>query len=356
MLVENIKIKIIDSFYSKIMNNKRKIRIYLPPSYSKKVNQYYPVLYVHDGQNIFNAAESFSGTSWKLHQTAENLINKNLIKEIIIVAVDNMEEERLNEYAHQDGFYKGKKIKARAAKYQNFFIEELMPFIEKRYRVKRDAANTALMGSSLGGLVTLNIGLKRADIFSKLAVMSPSLWWGSNKALAKFKAFNYQNLNSQLWLDIGEAEAGFAAFTEELLSELKKIKNNYPIKIIYYQAPDAVHNERAWAKRVHCPLIYFFGKKGQIKNIKLKGKGIISLNSSPKNRLNPIINYKNSFKMTALDGNFSSLNPELLEINKFGTLKAKKRGLAAVKFSFLGNSALKRIRIINKLNRKHRTN
>lgn len=224
MLKEKIDIKIIENFYSQVLDNSRKIRIYLPPSYSTEKNKYYPVLYVHDGQNVFDAAESYSGESWNLHQTAERLINDNLIEEIIIIAVDNMQEERLSEYAHQDGFYKGKRIKARGFDYEKFLVRELMPFIAKHYRIKKGPENTGLMGSSMGGLVTFNIGLRRTDLFGKLGVMSPSFWWGKSTPSEKINSYKYQNLNSKIWLDTGEAEGRFMSFNEQTITELKHLK------------------------------------------------------------------------------------------------------------------------------------
>ncbi|MFW5687090.1 MAG: alpha/beta hydrolase, partial [Halanaerobium sp.] len=259
MLKEKIEIEIIENFYSEVLNNKRKIRIYLPPSYSTEKNKYYPVLYVHDGQNVFQAAESYSGESWNLHQTAELLIRENLIEEIIIVAADNMQEERLSEYAHQDGIYKGKKVRARGFDYEKFLVRELMPYLAENYRIKMGAENTALMGSSMGGLVTFNIGLRRTDLFSKLAVMSPSFWWGKTSPLEKINSFKYDNLNSKIWLDTGEAEGKFMSFSPGVISRLRELKNNFKLDLIYYQVPEAVHSETAWAERVHCPLLYFYG-------------------------------------------------------------------------------------------------
>ncbi|MFP4199647.1 MAG: alpha/beta hydrolase, partial [Halanaerobium sp.] len=308
MLKEKIEIEIIENFYSEVLNNKRKIRIYLPPSYSTEKNKYYPVLYVHDGQNVFQAAESYSGESWNLHQTAELLIRENLIEEIIIVAADNMQEERLSEYAHQDGIYKGKKVRARGFDYEKFLVRELMPYLAENYRIKMGAENTALMGSSMGGLVTFNIGLRRTDLFSKLAVMSPSFWWGKTSPLEKINSFKYDNLNSKIWLDTGEAEGKFMSFSPGVISRLRELKKNFKLDLVYYQVPEAVHSETAWAERVHCPLLYFYGETGKIKKIELAGSDRIKLKGPPV-RLNPIVTFSSSFKMTALEGEFKSLKP-----------------------------------------------
>jgi len=347
MLKEKIKIKIIKNFYSEVLNNRRKIRIYLPPSYSTNKNKYYPVLYVHDGQNVFHAAESYSGESWNLHQTAEKLIKKNLIEEIIIVAADNMEEERLSEYAHQDGFYKDKRVEARGFEYEKFFIRELMPYIEDNYRVKQGPENTALMGSSMGGLVTFNIGLRRTDLFSKLAVMSPSLWWGKSSPLEKINSYNYQKLDSKIWLDTGEAEGKFMSFNEALISRLKYLKNNLSLDLNYYQVPEAVHSETAWAARVHCPLLYFYGEPGKINKIELIGKKKIALKGDQQ-RINPVLTFNSNFKITALAGKFSSLKPEILKINENGLLIPKKKGRAVIEFEIFNYRVRKNIKIVKK--------
>jgi len=347
MLKEKIDIKIIEDFYSEVLDNKRKIRIYLPPSYSIDKKKHYPVLYVHDGQNVFQAAESYSGESWNLHQTTEQLIRANLIEEIIIVAADNMGEERLSEYAHQDGFYQGKKVKARGFDYEKFLIRELMPFIAEQYRIKDGPENTAMMGSSMGGLLTFNIGLRRTDLFSKLAVMSPSLWWGNSSPLEKINSYNYQNLNSKIWLDTGEAEGKFMSFTEKVISKLKDLKNDFNLDLIYYQVPEAVHSETAWAARVHSPLLYFYGDPGEIKEIELVGRKKITLKGAKK-RINPVLTFNSAFKMTALEGKFRSLKPDLLRINENGVLTPRKKGTAVIEFEIFGHKARKKIKIVNK--------
>lgn len=343
---EKIEIKIIEDFYSKILKNKRKIRIYLPPSYYSQKNKSYPVLYIHDGQNVFYGLESFSGHSWQLHQRADYLIKKNLIEEIIIVAVDHMGKKRLIEYAHQDGFYKGQKIKAAGLKYESFLIEELMPAVEKSLRVKKGAANTALMGSSMGGLVTFNIGLRRPDLFAKLGILSPSFWWGQNSALEKINSYNYDDLESMIWLDTGTEEENFSSFSEALIKKFKELKNIKKLALKVYLVPAGIHSETAWAERVHCPLLYFFGKLGSAQKLELFGRDQIRLKEKEKELLlNPVLSCSSGFKMTVLAGKFRSITPEYLEINKNGILRAKKEGRAEVEFKFSGLRASKEIKI-----------
>lgn len=344
----NREIKIIDNFYSQILKNTRKIRIYLPPSYHSQSNKYYPVLYIHDGQNVFYGLESFSGESWQLHQTADYLIKENLIEEIIIIAVDHMGEKRLSEYGHQAGFYRGEKVQAAGFNYEKFLIEELMPAVEANLRVKKGAANTALIGSSMGGLVTFNIGLRRPDLFGRLGIMSPSLWWGNSTALEKINSYNYADLKSRIWLDTGSAEKNFNSFSEELIKKFKELKNIKGLDLKVYLDPAGIHSETAWADRVYCPLLYFFGEIGEARNLKLFGPNLIGIKEKDQ-LLNPVLTYSSGFKMTVLAGDFKSLAPDYLKVNKNGVLSPQKAGKAEVEFKARAFKAVKKIKIKKQL-------
>lgn len=347
MTAKDIEIIVIEDFYSHKLNNQRDIKIYLPPSYNSKQNKYYPVLYTHDGQNVFEGAESYSGDSWNLHKTAQYLIENNMMEEIIIIAVDNMGEERLNEYAYEDGIYQGEKVKAKAESYEEFITEELMPIIKEGFRIKEGPENTALMGSSMGGLVTFNIGLRRPDLFGSLAVMSPSLWWGKSSPIQKFNSYDYSNLKTKIWLDTGDSEGESMSFSDAVIDKFIEIKNNNDIDFLYYLATGAIHNELDWGARVHCPLLYFFGNIGEMKDIKLYGKEIIKVGKIDA-KINPVISFDSGFKMTVLDGSFKSLNPALLKIDNKGNLTPKKAGNAKIKFRAYGLKAFKKIKIVEK--------
>src|SRR5205085_8623287 len=148
------------AFPSKVLGNRRQVLVYLPPGYSRFSRRRYPVLYLHDGQNVFDAATSFAGTEWRVDETAQRLIRENLIEPLIIVAIANTGEDRIHEYAPTPGVIdenakRKKRGKGWARRYGRFLIEELKPYIDKQYRTKPEAEFTGLGGSSVGALLTL---------------------------------------------------------------------------------------------------------------------------------------------------------------------------------------------------------
>src|SRR5207244_13523119 len=139
----------------------------------------YPVLYLYDGQNVFDAATSFAGVEWGVDETAQRLIRRKLIEPLIIVAVANIGEERIHEYAPTAGViepkdHPRKHSRGLARIYGQFLIEELKPFLDKKYRTKPEAEFTGLGGSSLGALATLAMGILFSETFTRLIVMSTS--------------------------------------------------------------------------------------------------------------------------------------------------------------------------------------
>src|SRR5436305_9101821 len=150
------------AFPSKILRNRRDVLVYLPPGYRRFSGKRYPVLYLHDGQNVFDAATAFAGVEWGVDETAQRLIRQKLIEPLIIVAIANTGEERIHEYGPTPARIdppKRKRSKGLLRSYGRFLIEELKPFIERKYRTQREAEFTGLGGSSLGGLATIALGL-----------------------------------------------------------------------------------------------------------------------------------------------------------------------------------------------------
>ncbi|MBI2251377.1 MAG: esterase [Armatimonadetes bacterium] len=257
-------IKAHKDFYSKFLHNKREILVYLPPGYDKKISEHYPVLYLHDGKNVFDEATSFGGIEWGLDETAEKLIKEEKMKEIIMVAIYN-NEDRINEYTFiRDIKHGGGKAKM----YADFIIKELKPFIDKHYRTLKSASQSAILGSSLGGLCSLYIGWKNPKIFSMLGVVSPSLWWHNNAIIKLIENDRGGKKSLKIWLDMGTYESdedknknGIFDILDET-RQLKKIliKKGYLLnqELYYYEDSGAIHNEDAWKRRAEKILLFFF--------------------------------------------------------------------------------------------------
>jgi predicted alpha/beta superfamily hydrolase len=249
------------AFPSKILGNQREVLVYLPRGYRRLSRRRYPVLYLHDGQNVFDAATSFAGVEWGVDETAERLIRQNLIEPLIIVAVANTGEERVHEYAPTRGVIdakakRKKRSKGLARQYGHFLMEELKPYIDRKYRTKSDGEFTALGGSSLGGLVTLAIGVLYPHAFRRLMVMSPSIWW-DDFAIYRLVDSIEQKPPLKIWLDTGTAEPGWEQ-ARELLNRLVEKGWKLHKDLRYMEAQGADHSEAAWATRVEPALRFLF--------------------------------------------------------------------------------------------------
>ena len=249
------------NFRSKILGNRRDVLVYLPPGYRRFSGQQFPVLYLHDGQNVFDAATSFAGVEWGVDETAQRLIGEGLIEPLIIVAVFNMGEDRIHEYAHTRGVYdhtseRKKRSRGLARQYGDFLINELKPYIDRKYRTKRAAEFTCLGGSSLGGLVTLAIGILYPQAFTRLIVMSPSIWWDDFSIYRLVDSIE-DKPPLKIWLDTGTNEPGWEQARElrdRLIAKGWKVSGD----LQYLEVEGADHSEGAWAERVEPALRFLF--------------------------------------------------------------------------------------------------
>lgn len=255
-------IDVIPAFESKFLNNKRPVWVYLPPDYAKNLKRRYSVLYMHDGQNVFDGATSFiPGQEWRADEVAESLINSNLIEPIIIVGIANAGMDRGDEYLPTRAkMGAGPAVGGRADLYGRLLIEELKPFIDRTYRTLPDARHTALAGSSFGGIATLYLGLTHPNVFSKLGVVSPSVWWDDRVMLKRVDALP-KALPLRIWVDIGRQEGDAVGDAEALRDALIKKGWKLGRDLAYYEEGYAEHNELAWSRRMPALLLFLFGRK-----------------------------------------------------------------------------------------------
>jgi predicted alpha/beta superfamily hydrolase len=253
------------NFHSNFLPATRDVIVYLPPGYDTDQKKRYPVLYLQDGQNLFDGATSFIvGQEWRVDETAQALIQSGAIEPLIIVGVYNT-KDRMDEYTPaRDPKYKQG---GRADQYGRLLVEELKPLIDSNYRTLKDAKHTGLGGSSLGGLVSLYLGLKYPRTFGNLAIVSPSVWF-ADRTIVRDVLTLKKKPRLRLWVDIG---------TNEGQDELDSIQTEDDARLLrdalvaegwkpgsdlsYTEAQGARHNEAAWAQRVEAILKYLFPKR-----------------------------------------------------------------------------------------------
>lgn len=239
----------LEAFRSDVLDNARHVHVYLPPGYAQDELRRYPVVYLHDGQNLFDGATAYvPGQEWQVDETAEALIAAGEIRPAIIVAVDHGGSDRAHEFAPtRDG---ARDAGGHADAYGRFLFEELKPFVDDRYRTRRGAADTVVGGSSLGGLVTLHLGLTRPDDVGALIVMSPSLWWDRRIMLERVSRLTAR-LPWRIWLDCGTQEGRDTLRNVRALRTLLQQKGwQGGTDLRYVEARGASHCEAAWAARM----------------------------------------------------------------------------------------------------------
>lgn len=243
------------------LGNTRTVIVWLPPGYEASKTQRYPVLYMHDGQNVFDAATSFLGVEWRADETAAQLIRDQKIEPLIIVGIYNTpartaEYTPFSDAVHNEG--------GNGDAYLAFLVETVKPLIDKTYRTKPDREDTALAGSSLGGVISIYAICKHPDVFGKAGVISPALWFGECAAL-KYAQEHPPRADARIWVDVGteegEKKSAYVSQARELveLLEAKNLKRG--VNVEYLEVEGAVHHEKAWAERFDRALMFLFPAK-----------------------------------------------------------------------------------------------
>jgi predicted alpha/beta superfamily hydrolase len=245
-------------FQSRHLPDARDVIVYLPPGYEDEPERTYPVFYMQDGQNLFDPLTSFiKGRTWEMREQADEAIEAGEVEPLIIVGIYNTGDRRLAEYTHERDWQRGG---GEAGHYGRLLTEDLMPWIARRYRIRKDRASTSLGGSSLGGLVTLYLGLRYAHQFGKLAVMSPSIWWNHKSILGYLNERAPQIWERpKLWLDVGDREGLRTLRDTEMLARRLKANRWLPGETLHFErALEGTHDEASWARRVKPMLRFLF--------------------------------------------------------------------------------------------------
>ncbi len=258
-------VKVLRDFYSPQLANRRDILVYLPKTYMAG-QQRYPVLYMHDGQNLFDSATSFAG-EWCVDETMEDLAGQGI--EAIVVGISNVGPRRYHEYIP---FPSPDLPDAEGDKYIAFIAETLKPLIDRHFRTQPEREHTGIMGSSLGGLISLYAFFARPAVFGLVGAVSPSLRWGNQGIFPFVEAARC--VPGRVYLDVGTAEgvkaaadtparpsapAGYVQQVRRMNALLVQKGYRPGEDLLYVEEEGGIHHESAWARRLPNALRFLLG-------------------------------------------------------------------------------------------------
>jgi len=234
-------IRVLPAVASPELGNTRDVQVYLPPSYQSS-GRHYPVIYMHDGQNLFDPTASFAG-EWRVDDTLEGLGPEGV--EAIVVAVPNMGEQRIDEYSPFRDPVKGG---GRGDAYVDFLVRTLKPEIDRLFRTRHERTHTGIMGSSMGGLISLYAFFREPRVFGAAGVMSPALWFAGG-AIFDYVA-SHRDWTGRIYVDVGTEEGRPNVRNARLMARLLRRTASRPrLGVMYVEGRGAAHNESAWADR-----------------------------------------------------------------------------------------------------------
>ena len=229
----------------------RQLRLYLPPDYATSGKRY-PVLYMHDGQNLFDAATSYAG-EWNVDETLDALAKEGKL-ELIVVGIDNGQEKRMTELNawHNERF--GPAPEGR--EYTDFIVKVVKPLVDRNYRTLPGREYTAIMGSSMGGLASHYAIAQYPQVFSKAGVFSPAYWtavpsfdWVAGRPVPR---------DARLYLLMGEKEGGSMVPDVERMARVVRGSGHPETNMVLKIVPGAEHNEGFWSREFREAVLWMF--------------------------------------------------------------------------------------------------
>lgn len=239
----------------------RTVRVWLPDAYDLNAARRFPVLYLHDGQNLFDHPESAIPETWRVDAAMDGLIADGL-EPWIVVAIDHRGVHRLSDYSPWDA--PAERVVGRGPRYAAFLVDHLKPQMDRGLRTRPEAKWTAVGGSSLGGLISLHLGLTRPDVFGRVAALSPSVMWADRRLFAEWKA----HVPLRIYLDAGAREqivregrvydyGGSAKAFHEHLKALGY--GSKELKAVFERG--GAHSEIDWRRRLPAALAWLLARR-----------------------------------------------------------------------------------------------
>lgn len=356
------RVEIVRGIHSAALDkDNRKVRVYLPPDYDSGM-QRYPAVYLHDAQWCFmcEGQDRLPSAPYPDDQgvdvTVDGMIAKGEIPPIILVGIDCDENDRRREMSHSTppgarrmgrrGYipcysFEGEGLGLR---YQSFIVDEVKPLIDRMYRTLPGREHTLLTGSSMGGLVSLRMGMYRCDVFGMLGLQSPAVHWESDG----FYNETVRNHGQKIWLDCGSAESYYVDNTRCLAKILLSLGYEYGKDLAYYAEPGAIHEPMFFVPRMRQMLKWFFSEKTEPVKCEIGGLPEAAV-AGHRSVLNTMVTYANGVTLTDLDAEYDVDPKDVLSVSRTGEIDAKRAGIAQIRYKKNGLCAEKTVTVFNSL-------
>ncbi len=354
-------VEVIRNFHSDALNrDDRVFRVYLPPHYDESTDRY-PVIYMHDGQWVFGCEGQSLHTGGKadggmMDVITDEMIVSGEIPPVILVAVDCDVENRRQEMSHSTP-PKARRMGRRGYipcfafegeglgfQYQTHVADEVKPYVDAHYRTQPEREHTMITGSSMGGLVSLRMGMYRQEVFGLLGLQSPAVHWESDD----FYNHAVKNYGQKIWLDCGSAEAYYVDNTRFLVKLFNGLGYKYNEDFVYYLQPDATHCGAYFAPRYRQMLLWFFGKKSPVTYCEIVARDDVAVVGHV-TVLNTLVHYQNGLVISDMDARYTIEPAEGLSVAPTGEVTAHNAGEAVICYVNGGITAEKQVTILNAL-------
>ena len=257
-----------EGFHSTWLDADRDLTVFVPAGYPGAADPY-PLLLLHDGQNLFDPTRAFGGETWHVAETADALIAAGAIPPIVIAGVDHGGDARVREYTPTAGSQPGA---GQVGRHARFLTEEVVPFLARQYAVRTDVDGLGLGGASLGGLATVAVALAAPGRFGRLIVMSPSVWWDRLAILRRLRRTPLEPV-PRTWVDVGLREGAKTVRDARDLADLldpesgqsrgeRPAGHRNADQVRFEIDPEGDHSERSWARRFGAALAFCYGGRG----------------------------------------------------------------------------------------------
>jgi predicted alpha/beta superfamily hydrolase len=242
----------------------RRITVWSPPQQRRAARRPYAVLYLNDGQNLFDPGRAFAGRTWRIAETAARLVRSGRIRPLMIVGIDHGDARRSREYLPVEDDRNPGARGPLGREYAEFVTREVMPLIHRNYPVARGASNTGFGGSSYGAVAALYTAILKPGIFGRLLIESPSLYVGDQFLLRRARAA--KRWPSRIYLGVGTSETNSAEINEETVRNVQRLERmlrdrrlgSRRLQTVIEEG--ATHSEDAWARRLPRALEFLYGR------------------------------------------------------------------------------------------------